>query len=226
MRPSHSSRRAVGMIELLVVIAIMLVLMYVVLNSLNGSGGASAPPGSAGEGVATRANRQVQQFNMYNVYTGFFGFSQTNSDNYPSTKTQKQMKSDTATAVFSLLTDTGDLVAQQLISPNEYSADFTLGSPGNIGSKNTSFALPDYDADGWKRYPHWKSNQDGSWVLLSDRWFDDPQVPNVHTINETWWYLLFNDGHSGSTTDGKVSGDDLFKNESSFGDRDAFMKHD
>lgn len=226
MRQLSGLRRGLGLIELLVVIAIMLVLAFIVMNSLNGTGGSSAPPGSPGEGVATRAKRQVQTFEMYSVYQGFFAFAESNNNFYPSTKTNKEMKGDTTGGVFSVLTEGGYVAGAQLVSRNEYATDITVGAPGAISRNNTSFALPDYEAEGWKRYPHWKNTQDGSWVLLSDRWFEDPQVPEVHTINETWWYLLFNNGSSGSTTDGKVNGDDLFKKDSSKGDRDLLMKWD
>ena len=136
------------------------------------------------------------------------------------------MQSDTTHEVFSVMIEDGYLHGDMLQSPNEIETGYTIGYAGSFGPENTSFALNDYDADNWKRHQYWNNYQNGSYVLLSDRWVEIDGY-EYNTINETYWYVLFNDGHEENIqTSALRNGDDLFQADSQFGAEDALMAHD
>ena len=211
-----------SMVELLIVVVVIVVLVAIVGQMLTGTGGK--------EGVKDRAERQIQQLNLHYIHQGFAGFATGNDGKYPSTKTVQGMEEDSASAVFAFLIGDGWLAGPQLISENEYLGnEITPGSADRFGPENTSFALNDYDAENWLRYTNWNMNSGSPFALLSDRWIDDPAYPDLHTINETYWHVLMNDGATKMSSDATRPGaaeDDLFEKNSSFRDLDALMVHD
>ncbi len=209
-------RRGVGLVELVIVIAILAVLFVVMNQAMIGPKGAKAT-----------ARRQINAINLNGVYQGFFVWANSHDEQYPSTKSMTLMESDTTHQVFKTLIEDGSLAGQQLQSPNEHEDGFEVGYMDSFGPKNTSFALNDYDADNWLRYPNWNSYRNGAFVLLSDRWVDIEGY-EFHTINDTYWYALFNDGHGEEIEDGFVNRgrDSLFDKDEDLGKNDALMVHD
>jgi len=207
------------MIGLLVSMTIMIILFAITMTMITGNG-----PGKPG--VKQKAEHNIKAINMYGMYQGLYGWSLNHKDQYPSTKTVNEMKSDTTHEVFNALLEDGAIAGQQLISPNEFENDYDIGYAGNFGPKNSSFALPDYDADDWLRYENWNLQADSSHVLMSDRWVDIDGF-EYHSINDTFWYVLFNDGHGENNTTGALrNGDSLFDPDEQFGPDDTLMVDD
>jgi len=215
------------MIELLIVLAVMAVLIWIGMSVMTGSGGKG--------GVKQQAEHKIQQISTMEIYrAGFYPYALDHNDQFPSTKTDRSMESDTTHEVFRILVDEG-LPASMLISPNEYDTAITPGSGSSFGQYNTSFALPDYDADNWLRYDLWQLGAGSNVVLMSDRWIDDPNAPSfVQNLqagsteaNPGFWNLMFNDGHQETVTQPALSnGDALFEDDPSFGKNDTLMVHD
>lgn len=218
------ARRGASLIELLIVVGVIVALIAIVGSVITGSGG---PAGTMG--AKDRAERQIAQINFYTVYQGFFAFASSNDGKYPSTRTHKgQMDSDTTHQVFALLIQDGSLDPRQLVSKNEMDEYITVGSSSRFGANNTSFALPDYDADNWLRYRHWNNSSGYQFVLMSDRWYVDRVVPEYNSINATWWHVLCNDGSTKIVNEPNRpdTADRLFERDPSFRDLDALMVHD
>jgi len=207
------------MIGILVSMTIMVILFAITMTMITGNG-----PGKPG--VKQKTENKVKAINMYGMYQGLYGWSLNHKDQYPSTKTVNEMKSDTTHEVFNALLEDGAIAGQQLISPNEFETGYDIGYAGNFGPKNSSFALPDYDADDWLRYENWNLQADSSHVLMSDRWVDIDGF-EYHSINDTFWYVLFNDGHGENNESGALrNGDSLFDPDEEYGADDTLMVND
>lgn len=212
-------RRGCSLIGILVSMTIMVILFAITMTMITGNG-----PGKPG--VKQKAEQNIKAINLYGMYQGIYGWSLNHGDQYPSTKTVNEMEGDTTHDVFNVWLEAGAIAGQQLISPNEFETGYDVGYAGNFGADNTSFALEDYDADDWLRYKNWNLQADGSHVLISDRWVDIDGF-EYHSINDTFWYVLFNDGHGENITSGALRNDDsLFDPDEQFGADDTLMVHD
>ncbi len=213
-------RRGASLIGVLIAVAAIGLMVWMLSSTLTGT--ANSP------GVKQRTDRTIELINLRGLHQGFVAWSMDYRDaQYPSTKIIGNMESDTTHAVFKVLLESGVIAGQQLISPNEYQSDFEVGYAGSFGPHNTSFALPDYDADNWLRHRMWRDTKDSSSPLVSDRLVDDPYAPEIQTVNDTFWYVLFNDGHSENLSEPVLrNGDSLFEYDSRYGDQDALMVHD
>lgn len=216
---NNHQRPAIGLVELLIVIVVIFGLFYLITASMTGTGGTI--------GAKEFAERSIQHLQMRDWHNAFFMYGMDHNDKYPSTDTEGRMTDDTTSQVFSVLIDEGTMVPQQLVSPNEYDDQITIGSRGSIGPFNHSFAMCDYDADDWLRYPMWNNTSGRSLALISDRWVDDPVIEDVHNLQDAYWNVLFNDGSTDTTDSGSLpNGDSLFDPDSGFGDQDNLNVHD
>lgn len=221
-QPTLHHRRGLGLIELLLGIGVIVVLFWIVTSSLS-TGGTG---GTGGQSVQQEARSMYATLNLREVHRGMFMYGQAHDDQYPSTRTDPTMQSDTTSEVFRSLISEGYVVGQQLISPNETDGYMSIGNASSFGPQNTSYALEDYDADNWLRERHWRAVTDPTYLILSDRWIDDPQNPGLNSNQETYWNLLFNDGHGDTTETAVVNGDAIFEYDADFRDRDFLMVHD
>lgn len=223
--PCQPLRRGASILELLIVVGILVALIAIVGSAITGTGGTTGT-----EGAKDRLERQVQQLNLHGIYLGFHTFASSNNGKFPSTKTHGGiMRSDTTHEVFATLIDDGSLLPPQLVSDNEMDTAITVGSPNSFGVNNTSYALPDYDADNWLRYRHWNDTAGYQFALMSDRWYEDRVVEEYHSINGDWWHVLMGDGSTKIARNSPTkpdSSDDLFRRDSSLGALDALMVHD
>lgn len=221
------NRRGSSLIELMIVVAVMLLLLWLVSSTMTGSG-------SKGGGVKGKAERTIQQINLNEIYrAGFYAYGLDHNDNYPSSKTDGRIIDDQTHEIFKIMVEDG-IPAQMFLSANEYNDQFSIGSPNSFGPENTSFALPDYDANNWLRYEMWNMNSRSDVMILSDRWIDDPYLPErVHNLQAGtdegvgYWNFLFNDGHSTTSEEYILpNGDNVFENDSNLGKKDTLMVHD
>lgn len=213
-------RRAFSMIGLLVSMGIMVVLFAITSTMITGTG-----PNNPG--VKQNVDRKINAINLYGLYQGFYVWAQSYKDKYPSTKTVPTMEGDTTHDVYKVLIEDGVIAGKQLISQNEFETGYEVGYANQFGKTNSSYALEDYDVDDWLRYRKWNINSGGGYVLMSDRWVDIPGFEH-HSINDTFWYVLYNDGHGENNSSGALrNGDSLFDPDiEDFGENDTLMVHD
>lgn len=189
---------------------------------------------STNPGVKQKVERTHQEVNFYSLYQGFVTYATGADGKYPSTRTSPEMEEDSTSAVFAILLQDGYIAGQQLISPNEFLEVTPAYTADGFGPENTSFCLLDYDADGWKRYPNWGQYARNRTAMLSDRWIDDPSVPqsirNVQAEEDDpgYWNVLFSDGASERLMGSPIlaNGDHLFEVDEDQGASDALMVRD
>ncbi len=212
-------RRGTSLIGILVSMGILVVLFVIVSQMMTGTG--------TNPGVKQNTNRKINAIQLNEVYRGFQIWAMDHKDKFPSTKTVPSMEDDTTHQVFKALVEDGIVASQHLMSLNEHETGYYQGYANDFGPKNSSFALNDYDADDWLRYPQWGIANRTASAFLSDRWVEIDGY-EYNNINDTFWYVLFTDGHSENVTEPELkNGDELFwENDRDFGDRDVLMAHD
>lgn len=213
-------RRAFSLVGLLMSIGIMAVLYAIMSTMMTGTG-----PNNPG--VKQNIDRKINVIYLHEVYRGFQMWSLDHKGKFPSTKDAPSMEDDTTHQVFKALLSEQYIAGQHLISRNEHETGFYEGYADTFGPKNTSFALNDYDADDWLRYEQWGDNTRRNSPFLSDRWVEIENY-EYNNINDTFWFVLYTDGHSVNAKSSILkNGDDLFfEDDDEFGASDALMVHD